>query len=198
MVKQRQDPPTKKRRRGCRGCLLSFVIVIAALIGLWFLAPVALRVTGVLPPEAEELYSGAPDPAASEAVEMTLIDAGIGGARAVVLPVKGSDAQVAVITLDESVTMEGSGKASAEEAFMETIRGLSGPTASGVNVERAVVDIRGENGKPFLAFTASQESIDAYANGDIDRREFLRTVDADLSNLLDLLDVQTLMEGELE
>lgn len=198
MVEQRQDPPTKKRRRGCRSCLVSFAIVIVALIGLWFLAPVALRLSGVLPPEAEELYSGAPDPAASETVEMTLIDAGIEGARAVVLPVKGSDSQVAVITLDESVTLEGSGKASAEEAFMETIRGLSGASVSGLDVERAVVDIRGDNGKPFIAFTASQESIDAYANGETDRREFLRTVDADLSNILDLLDAQTLMEGELE
>ncbi len=195
MVGKSQGVPNKNQR-GCRGCLLSLVIVIVAVVGLWFLAPVVLRVAGLLPPSAEELYSGAPDPVASEALETTLLDAGIEGARVVVFPVKGSDAQVAVITLDESITMEGSGKESAEEAFMETIRGLSEANASGLDLERAVIDLRNEDDKPFITFTASQESIEAYAKGDMDRREFLRTVDADLSNLLDLVDMQTLMEGE--
>ena len=80
--------------------------------------------------------------------------------------------------------------------FLNAVRGLSQANAQGLRLERAVVDIRGESGQPFIALTASQEAIDAYANGEIDRDEFVRSVDADLDGLLDLVDLQALTEGE--
>jgi len=191
-----QPPPAKKKGRGCLGCLGAIIIVIALCAAAWFLAPMVMTTLGLSSPGAEELYSGAPDLLAGQAVEEVLVDSGIEGASVTVIPIKGSDGQLAVITLHDASSIAWSEGGSVEEGFLNAVRGLSQANAQGLRLERAVVDIRGESGQPFIAITASQEAIDAYANGEINRDEFVRSVDADLDGLLDLVDLQALTEGE--
>jgi len=95
--------PTKKSRRGCIGCIGCFGLIALTLIvcgGSWFFGPSLLRAVNFLPPDPVELYSGAADPVATDAVETLLVDAGFEGANAVVLPTKGRNKQLAVIMLD--------------------------------------------------------------------------------------------------
>jgi len=190
------ESPPPKRRRGCLSCLVAVVGIVALCAVVWFLAPTVMTALGLSSPGAEELYSGASDPAANQAVEEVLVGSGIEGASARVIPIKGSDGQLAVITLGDASSIDWSESSSVEEGFLNTVRALSQVNAQGLGVERAVIDVRGEDGQPFIAITASQASIDAYANGEIDRDEFVRSVDADLDGLLELVDLQVLMGGE--
>ena len=122
MADQTTVAPKKSRRGciGCAGCLVVLVIIIAICGGTYFLGPSLLRSAGLIQPTAEELYSGAPDPVASQAVEEVLLDAGIEGASAIVIPTKGRNGQLAVISFDSSTKFRESGKEAAEETFMKT------------------------------------------------------------------------------
>lgn len=195
MTTDHEAPPAKKGR-GCLGCAGAIVVIIALCAAAWFLAPTVMTALGLSSPGAEELYSGAPDLFAGRAVEEVLVDSGVEGASVTVIPIKGSDGQLAVITLHDASSINWSESGSAEEGFLHTVQALSRANGQGLRVERAVIDVRGENGQPFIAITASQDSIDAYANGEISRDEFVASVDADLDSLLDLVDLQALGEGE--
>jgi hypothetical protein len=97
----------RKGRRGCGGCigclaaLAGVGVLVVALI--WF-APWILRRIGISGRGAEELYAGAPDRVASEALDSSLRDAGITGVDALVIPINGSEGQIAVLTLDTRAT----------------------------------------------------------------------------------------------
>lgn len=128
---------------------------------------------------AEELYSGAPDPFATRVVSQILMDAGIAGARAVVIPIQGSAGQIAVVTLDQSQGFTGMGTASANEATMMSViqRMREDNRMQELGVERVTVDYRDETGQCLVAITASQSALDAFAEGEMSRDEFLRNVD---------------------
>jgi hypothetical protein len=194
-----QNPPRKKRRGcfSCTGCLAAIIVVPLVLVALLWGGSVLLDRIGLLNPAAEDLYSGAADPVASEAMETVMVEAGIEGARAVVLPVEGSSGQLVVITIDSGTSLSGTGEGIGEEALMQALRGLSQANRDGdLNLERAVVDWRDENGEPFASITASQATIDAYANGEMSRQEFLSAVDVDVSQLLDLIELDSITRGE--
>ena len=127
---------------------------------------------------AEELYSGAPDPFASRVVSQILLDAGIAGARAIVIPIQGSTGQIAVITLDESEGFTGLGTASANEMSMMSViqRMREDNRMQELGIERVTVDYRDKNGQCLVAITASQSSLDMFAEGEISREQFMREV----------------------
>jgi hypothetical protein len=190
--------PTKKSRRGCIGCIGCLGLIALMLIvcgGSWFLGPSLLRSLGLLPPDPVELYSGAADPVATDAVETILVDAGFEGANAVVLPTKGRNKQLAVIMLDSSSKVKDTGENATEEALMKLFRGLADADPN-FNLERMVTAFLDENGDPIVAITAPQHAVDDFANGRISRGEFLRNVDADFSSLLNAERLQTLARRE--
>ena len=127
---------------------------------------------------AEELYSGAPDPFASRIVSQILLDAGIAGARAVVIPIQESAGQIAVITLDEGEGFVGMGSASANEMSMMSViqRMREDNRMEQLGIERVTVDYRDENGQCLVAITASQTALDMFAEGEISREQFMREV----------------------
>ena len=128
--------------------------------------------------KAEELYSGAPDPFASRVVSQILLDAGIAGARAVVIPIQESAGQIAVITLDEGKGFAGMGTASANEMTMMSIiqRMREDNRMEELGIERVTIDYRDETGQCLVAITASQSAIDMLAEGEISREQFMREV----------------------
>ncbi|MFQ5932899.1 MAG: hypothetical protein ACE5MM_10875 [Nitrospiraceae bacterium] len=127
---------------------------------------------------AEELYSGAPDPFASRIVSQILLDAGIAGARAVVIPIQESAGQIAVVTLDEGEGFTGMGTASANEMTMMSViqRMREDNRMEDLGIERVTVDYRDAKGRCLVAITASQTAIDMFAEGEISREEFMREV----------------------
>jgi hypothetical protein len=85
--------------------LLSFSIYIYRGWGLsiW-LGPSILRGVGILEPSAEELFAGSKDPVATEAVNTVLDTAGIEGVEAMVIPIAGSERQLAIFTVDANAS----------------------------------------------------------------------------------------------
>jgi hypothetical protein len=187
-----ESQPAKSNRGwlrwGCACCGGCFVILCC--LAFAAASPFALRALGLLGSDAERLYSGAPDLAASAAIEEALVDAGIEGARAVVIPIQGSEGQIAVITVEDSTTTGGN----AEEAFGQALLSLSAANQAGFGIERVTVDMRDENGEPGLAITADQTAVEAYSNGEISRSEFLGAVELDISALIDPDQLDVLLE----
>lgn len=191
------SPPKRSSclRRGCFGCLA--LIGITILLGgvLVFAGPSLMRAIGVAGPTAEEIYSGAVDPVASTEVEEILTTAGVTGARARVIPMKGGDSNVALITLDGSAGALGTGSESGnEQAFEEIIRELAAADEAGMNLSHVVVDYRDENGESVISFGASQDDINAYAAGELARNQFLYQVEVDFSRLISTETLQQFME----
>lgn len=151
--------------------LLSFCAVVAVLAGptLW---------NQLFRSRAEELYSGAPDPFASRVVSQILLDAGIAGARAIVIPIQDSAGQIAIVTLDEAEGFTGMGTASANEMTMMSViqRMREDNRMEQLGIERVTVDYRDANGQGLVAITASQTAIDSLAEGEISREQFMREV----------------------
>ena len=183
------------RRRGCIGCLALIGLTICLGGVLIFAGPSLMRAIGVAGPTAEEIYSGAVDPVASTAVEEILTSAGVSGARARVIPMKGGDSNVALITIDGSASASGTGSETGnEQAFEEIIRELAAADQAGMNLSHVVVDYRDENGESVLSFGASQDDINAYAAGELARNQFLYQVEVDFSRLISADMLQQLME----
>jgi hypothetical protein len=174
----------KKRSTGrlaCGGCLALLAAGLGVLlcVGGFF----AARAFGLFGPDAEDLYSGAPDLVASAAVEQALLEAGLQNAEAVVIPIKGIDGQIAVITVDQSTSTAGS---SPNEAFDRALQGMARANQSGDHrIERVTLDLRDENGEPGLALTAPQDQVEAYAKGEISRQELMGESAVDLSAIID-------------
>jgi hypothetical protein len=183
----------KKRSTGrlaCGGCLA----LLAAGLGLVLCVGgvFAARAFGLFGPDAEDLYSGAPDLVASAAVEEALLAAGVENAQAVVIPIKGSDGQIAVITVDQSTSTASS---TPDEAFDQALQGMAAANQSGGHrIERVTLDLRDENGEPGIALTAPQEKVEAYANGEISRQELMGESAVDLSDIIDPATFNQLLE----
>jgi hypothetical protein len=198
MTEVSSDNQQQKGRRGCRGCLgcLAAVAGLAVLVValVWF-APSIVRWTGLSGPSAEELYAGAPDRIASEALNESLNSAGIEGVDALVIPISGSEGQIAVFTVRSDLAAPGAAtEEEANAAFMEALRGLTEANRSGdLGIEQVAVDLPNESGGSLVTLTAPQAAVEAYADGSITRREFLAQVDVDLSNLISAAELRELV-----
>jgi len=190
-------PKKKKRRRGCSGCIgclgLLLLLVFACAVTL-FLGPALLRAADLIPPAPEVLYGGAPDPEQSREVQESLEDVGIEGARAHVIPVRGRNQSLTVVTFGANAKFADANDVSGDSIFIRSIERLAEVNARGLNVTRTVASFEDDNGDPLIAVTVAQEAMEAFANGTIDRNEFLSRVDADLSNILDINRIESLVQ----
>jgi len=179
------QPRSRWRRWGCAGCLAFGGLLSCCLVATLFFGPGIWGRLGPFRTSAEELYSGAPDPYASQVVTQILIEAGVPGARAVVIPIKGSDGQIAVITLDSSAGFDGTGTASGNELLlMEVLQRMQEDNRMEMlGIERVSVDYRDQNGGNLLAITAPQESLEAFSQGQLTRKDLLQEVDVGLPTL---------------
>ena len=189
-----ETPEPKKRslaRRGCLGCLGAFVLLVVVSVGV-------VAVVRLLGADTEELLSGPYDPVASAAYQEVLAASGFDGAQVRVIPIKGSDEQLAYIVLDETAGFSGADTVEGNEAAIDNaIRGLAEANRSqdlGVGV--VAVEYRDETGQSLFTFAARQETVEAYADGEITRDELLSETEVDLSSFLS--QVQQLAEAASE
>jgi hypothetical protein len=192
----------KRRNRGCLACLgcLGLTACLAAvLVAVVLFAPSLLRKVGIFGPGPEERFSGAADPVGTEMVAEVLDDAGFEGVDVVVMPVQGSQGQVAILTLTESSRLGSiESTASGEEQFISLVQDFSRANREGdLRIETVALDFQGEDGQSLVSVGVAQQAVDAYAAGEISRREFVRQVEIDFSNLISAAELQQLI-AEME
>lgn len=185
--------PKKPGRRGCwlfgGGCLALLVLFVCLAVGLVLAWP---SIMARFRPDARVLYGGAPDPVASAHLNTIFADAELAGASALVIPITGEAGQIAIITLDESAGFQGTNA----EGFEELVRSLAQANQEGgYGISRVALDYRDPEGNDLFAVTVDQASVEAYANGQITRRELLAKTDVDLTNLLDMAQLYSEAEG---
>lgn len=146
--------------------------------GLW-------RRLGIFGPTAEELYSGAPDPFATRVLNELLSDVGLAGASALVIPVKESQGQIAVVSLDSEEGFDGTGTAAGNEAlFMSVIQRMREDNRMQMlGLERVAVDYVDESGQSLVTLTAEQSAVEALAQGEMSEDEFLKEVEIGIGGL---------------
>lgn len=192
-------PPGNKRSRRnfcCCGCFLFlFLFIVGGGLSIWF-GPTILRGVGLLQPSAEELFAGSKDPVATEAVNQMLDTAGIDGVEAMVIPIAGSEGQLAIFTVDSNATAGGiTTQAEAETFLTDTLSGLARTNReNNLGIEHVAIDLLGDSGQNLLVFTAPQSIVEAYAEGTLSRREFLSQVEIDFSNLISAGELRQLIE----
>ena len=175
----------KKRslaRTGCLSCLGCFgAIVILVLLSVGVIALIQR-----LGPDPEDLLSGPIDPVASAAFQEVFVASGFDGVQVRVIPIKGSDEQLAYIILDETAGFSGADTLEGNETAIDNaIRGLAEANSSqDLGVGTVAVEYRDETGQNLFTFAARQETIEAYADGDITRDELLSETEVDLSSFL--------------
>lgn len=157
-------------------CCLVATLIFGA--GLW-------RRLGIFGPTAEELYSGAPDPFATRVLNELLSDVGLAGASALVIPVKESEGQIAVVSLDSEQGFDGAGTAAGNEAlFMSVIQRMREDNRMQMlGLERVAVDYVDENGQSLVTLTAEQSAVEALAQGEMSEDEFLKEVEIGIGGL---------------
>lgn len=181
---------------GCRSCFISLVALVAAVAVFIWQGPAFLRAVGIAPPDAEELFSGSRDPIGTEAVNSILESAGVEGVEAVVIPIAGTADQIAIFTVDASVSTGGLSSIEEADDFLTNIMGqLAEVNRSGdLAIEHVSVDYVGESGESLVTLAAPQGAVEAYASGSISRREFLSQVEIDLSKLITAAELREFAE----
>lgn len=190
------------KKRGCVACLgclgllaISAVVLVAAVL----YGPTLLRKAGVLGPSAEERYSGAADPVGTAVVGRVLQDAGFEGVEVVVIPEKGGEGQVAVITLNDASRLGGIDNSGGGEAqFMALVQDYARANREeNLQIDTVAVDYQDADGQSLVALGIPQKAIESYADGEITRREFVQQVEVDFSNLISPAELQRLI-AEME
>lgn len=188
-------PESSKRGGGCsRGCgrCLGIVVVALAVVVIAFVALRALR------PNPNKLFSGASDPFAEAALENLLINAGVQGAQVTVIPVKGSDKQLAYIVFDDSSGFSmGDLTRGGDEGLGNVLLQLDAVNRSqNLNIGPVAMEYRGEGGDPLFVVVTDQDNISAFAAGEMSREELLSGTDIDLSNILSGVDLLSDASGQ--
>ena len=194
---QTQEKPRGRGLRCCGGCLLTTVILVGVVALAVWQGPNLLRRAGILPPGAEQLFSGAPDRAATEAMDSVLESADIDGVDVLVLPIAGSTDQLAVFSVDMETASFGDIQSQVEaEAFLaDLVRQMAAQNeAGGLAIEQVAVDFTDASGDSALTIAAPADAFEAYAAGTISREDLLSQVEIDFSGLLDPSQVEALLE----
>jgi len=193
-------PQTKSRRGcvGCLGCMGGAGILAGLLILVIVLTPTLLRAVGLRGPGAEELFSGAPDPVATQALRDTLANNNVTGVNAWVIPIQGSEAQIAIVSFDDAAAVGGlQSRDEAETFLLETMREIAAANrTSKLGIEYTAMIYQDEAGQALITTAAPQEALEAYANGTISRQQFLAQVEIDFSGLISAAELQQLLREE--
>lgn len=188
-------PDNSKRGGGCLGGCGRCLGIIVGGLAIVVLAFVVLR---ALRPDPNKLFSGASDPFAEAVLEDMLISAGVQGAQVTVIPIKGSDKQLAYIVFDDSSGLSmGSLTRGGEENLAGALLQLDAANRSqDLNIGPVAMEYRGESGEPLFSVVTDQEDISAFADGEMSREELLSNTDINLANLLDGVDLLSNASGQ--
>jgi hypothetical protein len=166
------------------------------LVGAFFLVPWLSDSLNLFGPGAEEVYSQAPDLAASREVEEVFTGLGIQGVRVYVIPIKNQPAQGAFVILDASQGYQGLYPPAAEgDHFLRVLQQLSRANReNNLRLEHVTVEYRDEAGQRATAFTAPQALIEELAAGAISQDEFFSQIEIDLLTTIQYLELEQLLE----
>ena len=163
--------------------LLLFVIIIAAAAALYFKVPQRI---GLVKSPAERLFSTTPDEEKAVAVMENLKLAGLStsGVEVYVLPVSGTDHNVAIVVLDASkgFNFNSAGGADPVKRFLAVV---SKAQQQGIN--RAAVAYFDESGKELATATVPTDAVVAYSQGKLTDSQLMEKVDVGAGDLTALI-----------
>jgi hypothetical protein len=176
-----------KKRRGCSGCLLIFLIVIVVIaavgVGVWKFG--FKRNSDQI---AKQIINGPVDPEATKAVTQALTVNILPGAQAVVAPLPGGEkGNVTIISLDPANGFKpADGTEGKRQQALNTIKSIvTTNKEKNLNLQRAGVTYM-EGGKPVISVTASMSTLEAAAAGQLTEEQFLAKMDAKVEGLAGL------------
>lgn len=170
-----------------RNCLTVFLIV-------FFLCIIGIAIVGVLffrlpekwgwwPSPAAEMLAGTPHREGAAELMGVLEEKGMDteGVEMYVLPIKDAGENLAVAVLDAAEGFDFSKIGTEGDPLTETmINIVTGPEAKALNIGRAVVEYRNEDGDTLFTFTAPSKDIRDFGNKIINREAFMEALDGDI------------------
>ena len=193
---QSEAAPKKRGWCFCGGCLLIPLATLACLATAYFAGPLIAGWLGIFGMEAAEVYELAPDPIASENLSQVFSELGIPGVKVYVIPIKDQLTQGAFIILDASAGYKGLNPLDEkDDLFLYIMQDITRrDRTENLHLSHVTVEYRDEAGESAFAFTANQELIGRFADGLITRDDFFGSIEIDLSNTLQYLGIQGLLE----
>jgi hypothetical protein len=180
-----QTKPPKKKRKFLVGkiILLVIVLIIAAGAVLYFRIPQKI---GLIKSPAEQLFTVTPDREKAAGVMEELKQAGLNtqGVAVYVLPVSGTDHNVAMIVLDASKGFDFNNYSSTDPV-KDFLTVLSKAQQEGIN--RAAVVYYDEEGKQLVAATVPTDAAVAYSQGKLTDRQLMEKVNVGTEDLTGLI-----------
>lgn len=159
---------------GCITILVVVVVCVATVAVLYFRIPQQLG----LFPSAQRAFADTPDRAAATALRDELTNIGIDtkGMGIYVLPYREKPGSVAYITLDsaQGFKFKSGSKDPITDYLMQMAQSES---AKKYSIQRVAIEYKGTSGTSLISLTASTETLKAFANGAINRTEFLKKLD---------------------
>lgn len=178
------DQPQAKKKKGClrTGCgLIGWLLLALILVAGWAYVinsniPEQL---GLRKPPAERLLSGEPDRASADAILSALTEGGLNtqGVRLYVLPVEGTDAQIAYAVLEasEGFTFDYSQNDDAMTGLL--VRMATSQAVTEARIERVAIDYRNATGDQVAVITAPVAILRAFAEGRASAEEVSNALD---------------------
>lgn len=168
---------TKKRRKGCGGCLTIFLVILLILVA-WVVVVHSglLEKLGLREPVAERLFAPPPDREAEAALTAALKQGGMNmqGVSVHVLPMAGKDGSVAILTMDASQGLD------LEQWFGGDGGGMGDAfdsrTLEEMNITRLAFDYVDNRGKSIVTLTVPTDALEQSGDDEADEKEFLKAV----------------------
>jgi hypothetical protein len=182
VINVKTKPVKKKKRWYSPGkiILYLFLLIIVVAAALFFRMPQKI---GLYKSPAEQLFTVTPDREKAAVVMADLQAAGLNtqGVEVYVLPVSGTDDNVAMVVLDASkgFNFASSGSADPVTDFLTV---ASNAQKQGIN--RAAVVYYDANGKPLVTATLPTDAAVAYSQGKITDRQLMEKVDVGTDDVL--------------
>jgi hypothetical protein len=180
---------THKKKKLHVGIILLVIVVLVLVVtaGLVFRVPQKI---GLVKSPAERLLASTPDSEKAAAIMDDLEQAGLAtrGVEVYVLPMSGTDDNLAIIVLDASKGFD-INDFQGQDPVKDLLAAVSGAEKDGIN--RAAVAYFDEAGKPLVTATVPTDVVTAYTQGKLTDRQLMEKVDVGTDNLPALIgDIQ--------
>ena len=178
-TKVQTKPPRKKGFPFGKIILLIFVLIILAAVLQYFRIPQKI---GLIKSPADNLFTMTPDSEKAAVLMQNLTSAGLNteGVEIYVLPVAGTDHNVAMIVLDASKGFSFNSYSSADPV-KDFLTVISQAQQEGIN--RVAVTYYDEEGRQLVAATVPTDAVIAYSQGNLTDSQLMEKVDVGTDDL---------------
>jgi uncharacterized protein (UPF0333 family) len=169
------EKPPKKKKKHIVGKIILLVIVLVIGVGALMFFKVPQNI-GLIKSPAEKMFATTPDRAKAATIMTNLQQAGLNtnGVEVYVMPVAGTDHNVAMVVLDASKGFD-IGASKSADPVKDFLKVVSAAQADGVN--RAAVVYYNENGKALVTATVPTADALAFSQGKITSQQLMKKVD---------------------